>query len=249
MKKLYFLASSILMFILLFLAVTNCIAQEVAATIPWKSAYKKSDSKVKRYSNTYTFHIKFKNDFAASYLGEIRFDAQKNSYFLECKEGSIYPPQTLSISRIMDTDTIIGFPSNNMWLFQVDSGAISTYSVYAEKADIYVNYIKKNPDTTLHELTDIFIRKDLSLILNDDPVAVKYLNKSYRKLLFRNHGSLVLGLSLIAVAASAPKGSTLSVASWLAIPVAISIPFFVKPPSPLDVIRFYNTRKLLASIN
>lgn len=239
------IVTSICLFILSFSVITD--AQELSKEIPWESAYKKQLSEVKSVvkSNLYEFNVVYKNDFNARYIGKIEYSNQNHSYFLKCNEGDIYPSQTKYIYRIVDNDTVLGLSNESCWLFRIDSGEISTYSVFAGNADVYVNYIKKKEDSNLYLFDELFIRKGLPKLMSDDPDALRLYKKANRTLLFRRFGSITILAVLVTTISFAKKESAIEIASALSIPVLPIIPLFFYPPTPPDIIRYYNSNKII----
>jgi len=93
------------------------------------------------------------------------------------EKKSIAPAETKEIYRMENGKKITGSPTDSCWLFPVESGAISTFSILSETDDPIISHIQKGSGGVILPLT----KENLIPMLSDNEKAIKLVEK--RKLL------------------------------------------------------------------
>ncbi len=85
----------------------------------------------------------------------------------------ITPAETKEIYRMENGKKITGSPTDSCWLFPVESGAISTFSILSETDDPIISHIQKGSGGQILPLT----KENLTLMLSDNEKAIKLVEK------------------------------------------------------------------------
>ena len=89
------------------------------------------------------------------------------------KKKSITPNETKEIFRMENGKKITGNPTDSCWLFPVESGAISTFSILSETDDPIISHIQKRSGGEILALT----KENLIPMLSDNEKALKLVEK------------------------------------------------------------------------
>jgi hypothetical protein len=126
-------------------------------------------------SNKHFFSIVLRNDSVITKKAKIvtKDSVHILSWSEKGEKKLITPVETKEIYRMEKGKKITGSPTDSCWLFPVESGAISTFSILSETYDPIISHIQKGSGGQILALT----KENLLPMLSDNEKALKLVEK------------------------------------------------------------------------